>query len=276
LKSGILLALAILLFFIGRHVQAIRLEWDRLQAERSWVRQTAVIGYPNICPHYSFAQRPDNWIHDEGDFTYLWGGWDSGEGHHWFRIDRGDLEAGAISLPMGRDIFQAIDEPLIEAEGGEIWGRIPPEALVVGVDLAGIPSVYPLIVLDKVHVVNDLIDRRPILVTYNPLVPRDESVTVYEAVLDGRRVSMGTSGYFLGQRPLLYDRGSESLWIGAKDKLRAIAGPRKGQTLRRVAHPTPVAWGDWHWKYPKSRLLVGADRSRSRPGPVVSARVEGR
>jgi hypothetical protein len=259
----VLPALVVLLVVIGAELRVLWREWGWLEAERSWVRQTAVIGYPNISPRVSYAQPPDNWFRQDGDSTYLWGGWDPRLGHQWFRITRGDLEATSISLPMGRDIHQAIDHPLIEAEGGPIWARIPAEARVVGLNLAGVATVYPLLVLDRVQVINDLIGQQPVLVTYNPFVSPDACVKVYDAALDGQRVTMGTSGYYQAGFPLFYDRGSESLWKDQQGALRAVAGPRKGRVLRQLAQPAPVAWGDWRWRNPGSRLLVGADRSGS-------------
>jgi hypothetical protein len=260
-------ALGVLLVVIGAELRVLWREWGWLQAERSWVRQTAVIGYPNIAPRISYAQRPADWFRQDGDFTYLWGGWDPRLGHQWFRINRGDLEEASISLPVGRDVYQAIDDPLIEAGGGPIWERIPAEAHVVGVNLGGVRAVYPLLVLDRVRIINDVIGRQPILVTYNRSVPPDASVKVYDAALDGERVTMGTSGYDQAGLPLLYDRGSESLWKDQGDALRAIAGRRKGRVLRQLAAPVPVAWGDWRGQNPGSRLLVGANR----PGPQAVA-----
>src|SRR4051812_17906318 len=76
-KGWVLAALAILLLFIGQQGSSLWGEWHRLQDERSRARQSAVIGYPNISPRDSYARRPDDWFHDEGDFSCLWGGWDS-------------------------------------------------------------------------------------------------------------------------------------------------------------------------------------------------------
>jgi hypothetical protein len=274
--AWVFLALGLLLVIIGFQLRVLWREWDWLQAEWSWVRRTAVIGYPNISPRVSYAQPPENWLYHEEGFTYLWGGWDSREGHRWFRVVSGDLNEAAISLPMGRDVFRAIDAPLIEAEGGPIWGRIPSDAPVVGVDLAGVATVYPLLVLDRVQVVNDLIAGQPILVTYNAYAPPDSAVKVYEAQLEGRRVTLGTSGYYLAGTHLLYDRESESLWKDQGAVLKAIGGPRKGQSLRQVASPAPVSWGAWRWRNPKSRLLVGADRSRPSAAAALSSSLEGR
>jgi hypothetical protein len=261
-------ALAVLLCVIGAELRALWREWGWLEAERSWVRQTAVIGYPNISPRVSYARPPADWFRQDGDFTYLWGGWDPRLGHRWFRIGRGDLEEASISLPIGRDVFQAIDVPLIETEGGPIWNRIPAEARVVGLNLDGVATVYPLLVLDRVHVINDLIGRQPILVTYSRSVPPGGCVKVYDAALDGQRVMMGTSGYYQEGLPLLYDRGSESLWKDQAGALRAIAGPRKGRVLRQLAEPVPVAWGHWQGQNPGSRLLVGAHRSGAGAAPT--------
>jgi hypothetical protein len=167
---------------------------------------------------------------------------------------------------MGRDVIQAIDYPLVEQGGGAIWGRIPNEAAVVGFDLAGTDSVYPMQVLDKVLVVNDLVGGRPFLITFNPMVSRNRTVHIYEPIVDGRRVTMGMSGYFHDRKPLLYDRGSESLWVESEaGTLEAIAGRHKGARLQSIEQHSPVAWGDWRGKHPASRLLIGADRTRTIP-----------
>jgi hypothetical protein len=264
-RGWVIVALCAVGLFVVCQAATLWSEWQRLQAELSWARHTAVIGYENISPRVSFAQPPEKWVYHEGDSTYLWGCWDPRKGHQWFRFDRGDLDEAALSLPMGRDVFRAIDEPLIECGGGTIWGRIPDDAPVIGLDVAGVASVYPLVVLERVHIVNDLIDRRPFLVTYNPYAPPEGAVRVYEAMLEGRRVTMGMSGYYQAGAPLLYDRSTESLWQHRRGALCALAGPRKGQVLRQVAQPAPVAWDDWRGRNPGSRLLVGAGRPRGAP-----------
>jgi hypothetical protein len=267
-RSWGLAAFLVLILFVAQQSHALWREWQRLHDELVHARQTGVIGFTNISPRVSYAERPADWFHTEGDSTYLWGGWDPRIGHRWFRIGRGELEAWTISQPTGRDVHQAIDEPLFEVEGGAIWSRIPADAAVVGIDVAGVASSYPVLVLDKVKVVNDQIYERPILVTYNGFAPPEGSVRVYEAVLDGARVTMGSSGYFQAGTPLLYDRGSESLWRVDRDALRAIAGPHRGRTIPEVAQPIPVAWSDWRGSHRGGRLLVGADRSHPRDGSV--------
>jgi hypothetical protein len=257
-RLGRVLFLVVLVLFVGRQTRSLWNEWGRLQAEWSRVRRTAVVGYVNVSPRFSFARRPDEWFHHEGEYDYLWGGWVEGRGHHWFRLASGDLEARALSPPIGRDVFRAIDAPLVEIEGGSIWGRVPDEAPVVGLDWPGFARAYPLLVLDKVWVVNDTIDCRPILVTYDVFSPAERAVAFYEASLDGRRVTMGSSGVNAGRRHLFYDRDSESLWCREGEALRSVAGPLKGRSLRQVAQPAPISWRDWRGRHPGSRLLVGS------------------
>jgi hypothetical protein len=261
----ILLALIVLVAFVVIQGRTLWSEWGRLNRDMTTVRQTVVVGYQNIHPNPTHARRPEDWFHDDGEFTLLWSGWYGGE-HHWFRVDRGALAETSLSHPIGRDVIQAIDYPLVEKSGGPIWARIPAESLVVGFRVAGVESVYPIPVLEKVCVINDRIGDRPILLTFNPLGKQSQTVHLYDPIVDGQRVTLGMSGYFQDRRPLLYDRGTESIWRETSaGVIESIAGPHKGSRLRSIENQAPVSWSDWRWQHPKSRLLVGADRSKSIP-----------
>jgi hypothetical protein len=261
----ILLALTVLVAFVAIQGRMLWREWDSLSRDISGVRRTVVVGYPNIHPNPTYARRPKDWFHHEGESTLLWSGWYGGE-HHWFRVDRGALIQTSLSHPIGRDVIQAIDYPLVETSGGPIWARIPAESLVVGFQVAGIESAYPIPVLEKVCVINDQIRDRPVLLTFNPLGQRSQSVHLYEPIVDGQRVTLGMSGYFQDRRPLLYDRGTESIWRETSaGVIESIAGRYRGSRLRSIEIQAPVAWSDWRRQHPKSRLLVGADRSKSMP-----------
>ncbi|MDR3632385.1 MAG: DUF3179 domain-containing (seleno)protein [Isosphaeraceae bacterium] len=261
-RGAALVVLAVLLFYVGSQGRILWQEWANLQGELAEARQSAVIGYYNIHINPSYARRPDDWCHDEGAHTLLWSGWKHGQGHQWFRIGRGELDLAHVSEPIGRDVIQAIDLPIVEVGGGTIWQRIPEAADVAGHELGGTVNVYPLLLLDKVEVVNDEVADQPFLVTYNPFASKPDRVNVYVGASEGRRVRMGVSGYFHDSKPVFYDRGTESLWVDRGEGLEAVAGSRRGTTLRRVAHPTPTSWGDWRARHPRSRLIVGADRSR--------------
>jgi hypothetical protein len=252
-------------YFIINRCMAIWSEYSLLQVQLERVRTTDVIGYAGIQPALCFADRPSDWFRVEGDQTLLWSGWREGVGHTWFHVRRDEIHPDSISPPMGRDVFQAIDHPLIESIDGPIGARIPYDAEVVGNHLAGVETAYPVLVLTKVFLVNDMIQDRPFLVTYFPGAPESERVAIYEPLVDGQRVTMGTTGFAHQGKFVLYDRGTESFWTPEGPVLRAFAGKHKGRTLNKIGQPAHVAWGLWKSQHPKGRLVVGADRTLAIP-----------
>src|SRR6185312_12632132 len=132
-----------LLGFIGQSGQALWGEYNSLQKDQVSVRASAIVGYVNINPNPSYAKRPPDWLHDEGDDTLLWAGWSEGK-HHWYRLGKGDIDPNRISQPLGRDVIRAIDHPLFEQAGGGCWNKVPDEASVVGFEEHGGATAYPL------------------------------------------------------------------------------------------------------------------------------------
>jgi len=246
----------------GRHLW---LEWNMLQQQVRVTQANPFIGYPEIAPQISHARSPVNWYYEEGKETLLWSRWENNVGHSWFRFTSGDIDRALLIRPSTDVVSRAIDTPVVETDGGTIWKRIPGQSQVVGHKVGGVNCVYPVHVLSKVQVINDVVDDRPLLITINLLAPRDEAFSIFEANLEGRRVTMASSGYFSNLRPLLYDRGTESLWIEDGDVLKSLAGKYKGQQLTRVARPVPVTWVSWLAEHPQGRLVIGADRSQAIP-----------
>ena len=239
-------------------------EWAMLQEEVRGTRGNAVAGYLNIAPTASFIEGPKDWYRDDGEKALLWSGWDQEVGH-WFRFAHGEIDPSRLRRPTGEYIVQAIDFPLVEIGGGAIWQRVPPESVVVGHTIENRKCVYPVAILGKVQVINDLVEEHPYLVVVNPLLRPVVAFSIYEASLDGRRVTMAPTGYFQDGKPVLFDRGTESLWVAMHDGLTAIAGKHTRKRLMLVGLPAPVSWSTWLSRNPESRLLVGADRSRGVP-----------
>ena len=253
-----------LAWFIAIQGRTLLREFAALREQQSRTRSSAIVGYVDIHAEPNHAVRPVDWYHDEGGQTLLWAGWKQGK-HEWFRIGRGELAREQISLPMGRDVVRAIDHTIVEHGDGPHWGKVPDTALVAGIWRDGIRVVYPLLVLSKVEVVNDTIGEEPVLVVFRPFVPQREAVAAFAPVIDGHRITMGLSGYLMDKTPVLYDRGTLSLWIQRDATLAAIAGPLKGTALRAVEGLEILAWSDCRARYPESRLVVGADRKKGRP-----------
>ena len=250
-----------LLGFIGQEGRTLWGEFRSLRRDQGSVRSSELVGYLNITPRPSYARWPSNWLHDEPDATMLWAGWIDNR-HQWYRLGKGDVAPDRLSLPIGKDVIQAIDFPLFESTGGIRWEKVPDEAPVAGLVVSNKAIAIPLRVLDKVHLVNYRTVDRQILVAYSPV---DETVSAFEAKLEEKRLTMGHAGYFLEQFPVFYDRSTESLWSTSGGPMVAIAGRRKGTTLARIEQVKVEPWSDWKTSHPDGQLLIGADRSIGRP-----------
>jgi hypothetical protein len=255
------LAILPLLGFIGQTGHRLWGEYCSLQQDQVSVRASQLVGYVNINPSPNFASCPSDWMHDEGGSTLLWARWLDGE-HHWYRLGIGEIVQTRISTPMGQDVIRAIDTPLFEMADGPRWGRVADEARVASFTSGETAIAYPWTILDKVEMVNEMLGDRPIFVAYTPLA---ELTTVFDAVVDGKRITFGHSGYFFNIHPIFYDRGTESLWTERDGEMVAFAGSRKGAKLKRIAQLDFVAWSSWKVEHPQGLLLVGADRSKPRP-----------
>jgi hypothetical protein len=131
--------------------------------------------------------------------------------------------------------------------------------LVVGLDINGDIRAYPLKTLVWHEIVNDIVGRTPVAVTYCPLCFTNQ---VFNRTLnDGQILEFGTSGKLYNSNLVMYDRTTKSLWSQAMSQ--AIVGKLAGVKLDRI--PFDVAyWKDWKELYPDSRVL-SRDTGSSRP-----------
>ncbi len=236
-----------------------------LSHDRANDRASTSMAYLDISPHPSFARPPDPWYRDEGDRTMLWAGWKQGVGHRWFATDRGDLDPSTLTFPCGRDVVRAIDLPIFEADGDDHWERLPGDATVVGLDFNQAEIAVPLLVVGKVELINGEVEGQPYLMTCAPFAGADEALSLFDPVVDGQRLTFGSSGMFRDERALYYDRTSEGLWTERPEGLVALTGDRKGRVLKRIGRPEVLSWSDWRSSHPDGRLIVGADRSGGLP-----------
>jgi hypothetical protein len=258
-------AIVVLSGFLIIQGRKVWLEWTMLQQQINGFQDHAFVGYPDIAPRISYAKSPPNWYQDDGKETLLWSRWEQDIGHIWFRLAPGDIDKARLLRSNLEVVSRPIDTPVVESDGGAVWRRIPPSAPVVSHTLGKLRCVYPVFVLSKVQVINDVVEDHPFLIMINAMAPADTAVSIFEGALNGRRVTMEPSGYFNDRRPLLFDRGTESLWIEDGAALKSLAGKYKGQELPLVAKPVPLTWVSSLAKTPRCRLVVGADRSRAKP-----------
>jgi hypothetical protein len=258
-------AIIVVLSFLLFEAHSLWAEWNLLQGDVGTARQSAVVGYRNITPVATYAECPADWFRASGDQSLLWSRWEDGTGHRWYRFKQGDIDQARLRRPQSLFVPRAIDFSMVQTDTGEIWQRVPMDAPVIGLTLLGVKCAYPVMILSKVQVVNELVQEHPFLIVMNVFAPSNEAVSIFDAEREGHRLTMAPTGYLLDNKPLLYDRGTESLWCEQAESLKAVAGALKGKELPRVAHPSPVTWKSWLAQNQNSRLLVGADRSRGIP-----------
>ena len=258
-RGKVLCGIVVISGFIAYQGSSLWGEIAALRSELSESRNSSIIGYVGINPKPSMAEPPGEWFRVEDDQVKLWGGWHPQYGHRWFLTEPNDLDRTLLTESMGRDLFQGIDQPLVERGGGPVSDRIPDHHLVDTIMLDGQPCAYPLIVLDKVLLVNDEIDGKPLLVLYT--IRGEGGSSVFESVLDGNRLRMGFAGYFYKGNPLLYDRSTEGLWFEGSEGLVSLSGPYRGRVLKRLGRMERVSWGAWSQQHKESRVLIGADRT---------------
>jgi hypothetical protein len=177
-------------------------------------------------------------------------------------------------------------------------GGLDDEQVVIGVDRGGAARAYPLSVLSRAEVVNDVLpDGTPILVTYCPVC---DSGMVAERRVDGAATTFGVSG-LVWQPPgadlraseregrtfgtnetaperegvrrdgalVLYDAATGSYW--SQVLARAVCGPARGTGLT-VLPATTARWRDWRADHPDSAVLLPFPESGAGNPPIDGAR----
>lgn len=166
-----------------------------------------------------------------------------------FRLEKLRVPAEHV-LPGGpnRDEIESVDAPRFASLEEATW--VLADNPVIGVALGGEARVYPIHLIERHQIVNDVIGGTPVAVTYDPLAG---SPLAYERKVGGRTLSFGVAGLLYNANFLMYDRETESLWSQFRGD--AIAGPLSGTRLRRIrVRQEPLA--SWLERHPDSRVLA--------------------
>jgi len=107
-----------------------------------------------------------------------------------------------------RDGIPAIDNPLFESiDQSSEW--LTPSEPVIAFQLGNTARAYPLQILIYHEIVNDVIEDKPVAVTFCPLC---NASIVFDAMVDGTRLDFGTTGRLRKSDMVMYDRQSETWW----------------------------------------------------------------
>ncbi len=162
-------------------------------------------------------------------------------------IDFGEIVSGGPP----RDGIPSIDDPVfVEASKIDDIGDREP---VIIFPLEGEPRAYPLRILIWHEIVNDVVNDRPVAVTYCPLC---NSAVIFDRRSGDQLLEFGTTGKLRNSDLVMYDRLTETWWQQFSGE--AIVGTLTGQKLKMLPSRI-VSFEVFRSEHPEGPVLVPSD-----------------
>ena len=156
-----------------------------------------------------------------------------------------------ISGGVPKDGIRAINQPQF-APISDATGLAATEP-VIGLIVDGEAKAYPLSILIRHEIVNDVIAGVPVAVTFCPLC---NTAVVFDARVGGDTLNFGVSGNVRNSDLLMFDRQTESWWQQFTGK--AVVGQFVGTELKML--PARLeSWDNFRARAPAGALVQIAD-----------------
>lgn len=167
------------------------------------------------------------------------------------------IEREIISGGVPRDGIPPIDNPTFETiAAGDEW--LQPQSPVIALEVGDVARAYPLAILTRHEIVNDVIDGQPVAVTFCPLC---NSAIVFDRTLDGEVHRFGVSGLLRNSDLIMWDDVTESWWQQFTGE--AIVGDYTGRFLD-ILPSFVVSWQAYKDQYPDGQVLSTNGRTYGR------------
>ncbi len=156
----------------------------------------------------------------------------------------------------GKDGIPAIDAP----EFDNVWDAqrwLPKQEPVIFFQQGNDARAYPLRILIWHEIVNDVVDGKPVTVTFCPLC---NASIVFDRTLAGRVLDFGTTGKLRNSDLIMYDRQTESWWQQFTGE--AIVGEYTGQQLPFLASQV-IRFGDFFTLFSTGKVLKAPPLNRN-------------
>ena len=204
---------------------------------------------------------------------YLWGGED--ESWH-FDITNFRLDPSRLHFGIGREQFQALIQPeFITVQEADKW--LEDDWKVMVVKIGEEIKVYPVDLLIRHEVVNDVVNGRPIFASYCILA---DLWAVYDRRMYDTTLTFAVSGYTYFEPEykdgrnafVLWDRETESLWWPLENM--AVSGPMIDKQMKSLEEELwfRTTWGELKSLHPNAAVLAPgqtlepqSDRSKDDP-----------
>lgn len=145
-------------------------------------------------------------------------------------IDLNELQVG-IPVADPRDRIPPIDDPDFDSVENIDW--IADQDPGVLVEIEGDGRFYPLAVLTRHEIVNDVVGDVPVAVTYCPLC---NTAVAFDRRFDDEVLRLGVSGLLRNSDLVMWDLQSQTLWQQITG--RAIVGEHAGKSLTTITSPS--------------------------------------
>lgn len=153
-----------------------------------------------------------------------------------------------ISGGVPRDGIPPIDNPVFESiEEASTW--LQPQSPVIAFELNGIARAYPLAILTRHEIVNDMFGEDAIAITFCPLC---NSAVVFDREVEGEVLRFGVSGLLRNSDLIMWDDLTESWWQQFTGE--GIVGDYTG-TLLDLLPSQVVGFGAFVAQYPQGEVL---------------------
>ena len=154
-----------------------------------------------------------------------------------------------ISGGVPRDGIPPIDKPVFDPVM-TIQG-LSDNSPVISLSINGDARAYPLEVLTRHEIVNDVVGDVPVAVTFCPLC---NSAIVFDRRVEGRALRFGVSGNLRFSDLVMWDDATESWWQQLTGE--AIVGDYVGHQLEFVTSQL-ISFGLFRARYPDGKVLRG-------------------
>ncbi|HID51032.1 MAG TPA: DUF3179 domain-containing protein [Anaerolineae bacterium] len=147
-----------------------------------------------------------------------------------------------------KDGIPAIDDPkFVTVEEADEW--LGDKEPVIVLQEGDVVRAYPYQILIWHEIVNDVIDGRPVAVTFCPLC---NTGIVFDATVNGQALDFGTTGRLRYSSLLMYDRQTETWWQQAGGN--AVIGELLGEQLDFLP-AVVLGWSEVKETYPDAEVL---------------------
>lgn len=160
-------------------------------------------------------------------------------------IDMNDVLSGGVP----RDGIPPIDNPYF-AEVSAV-NDLQPQSPVISININDDARAYPLEVLTRHEIANDVVGGVPVAVTFCPLC---NSAIVYERTVEGQVLRFGVSGNLLNSDLIMWDDLTESWWQQLTGE--GIVGNYNGYQLEVISSQV-ISYGMFKDRHPNGTVLRG-------------------